>query len=213
MNRARPRKRLFQSAADYRSFVNLLAEGTRRVPGVRVLGYCLMPDHWHLLVLPARAGELSRFVRWVSTTHVRRTRVSRPSARGDLYQARFRNFPVQPDGHLLTILRFIESNPRRAKLAGKSEQWRWSSLAGSDSPDGRKLLSALPVRRPANWARLVNEPLEESAAAQVREAIKRSRPFGESAWIAKTASKYGLESTMRPQGRPRKVVMVKAGRR
>jgi putative transposase len=205
MNRAPARKRLFRDAADYEAFVNLLAEGTRRVPGVRLLGYCLMPEHWHLLVLPAKAGELSHFVRWVSTMHVRRQRQRAGDGPGEIYQSRFRNFPVQPDAHLLALLRFIESNPRRAKLVRKSEQWRWSSLKRAKSPDGKDLLSALPVRRPVNWSKIVNDPLEQKLEKQVREAIKRGRPFGDPAWVAKTASRLGLEFTLRPHGRPRKL--------
>ena len=98
----------------------------------------------------------------------------------------------------------MESNPRRAKLVRKAEQWRWSSLKGTGSPDGRSLLSSLPVRRPANWSKIVNEPLEEKLEKQIREAIKRSRPLGDPAWVTKTASKLGLGFTLRPQGRPRK---------
>jgi len=204
MNRAVARKRLFRSSADYEAFVNLLAEGTRRVPGVRLLGYCLMPDHWHLLVLPAKAGELSHFIRWISTMHVRRMRQRAGAASGDIYQSRFRNFPVRPDAHLLALLRFIESNPRRDKLVRKSEQWRWSSLRGTKSPDGRALLSTLPVRRPANWGKIVDAPLEEDLEKQILEAVKRGRPFGDPAWVARTASRLGLEFTIRPHGRPRR---------
>jgi putative transposase len=205
MNRARARKRLFRDAADYEAFVNLLAEAKRRVPGVKLFGYCLMPDHWHLIALPAKKGELSHFVRWISTMHVRRQRQRAGTGSGEVYQSRFRNFPVQPDAHLLTLRRFLESNPRRGKLVKKAEQWKWSSLQGRQSPDGGELLSAPPVRPPANWNELVNEPMDETLEKQLQEAIKRGRPFGDPAWVAKTAERLGLEFTLRPQGRPRKL--------
>ncbi len=174
------------------------------MPGVRLLGYCLMPDHWHLLLVPAKTGELSDFVRWISTMHVRRQRQRAGSGDGEVYQSRFRNFPVQQDDHLLTLRRFIESNPRRERLVSKAEQWRWSSLGGAASPDGRKIISPSLVRLPKSWNHLVDDLLEESVAAEVRETIRRGRPFGDSAWVAKTAARLGLEYTIRPQGRPRK---------
>src|SRR5208283_892381 len=74
LNRGNGRMRLFQKPADYAAFVDLLADAAERVPGVRLLGYCLMPNHWHLVLWPRKEGELSAYMRWLSNTHVRRWR-------------------------------------------------------------------------------------------------------------------------------------------
>jgi len=63
---------LFRKPADYDAFAALLAEVKRAVPGVAVFAFCLMPNHWHLVLRPRRDGELSRFMQRLCTAHVRR---------------------------------------------------------------------------------------------------------------------------------------------
>lgn len=69
LNRAVARLPLFQ--ADYDAFERVLAEALTTHP-TRLLGYCLMPNHWHLVVWPERRGELTAFVRWLTHTHTMR---------------------------------------------------------------------------------------------------------------------------------------------
>src|SRR5260221_3441967 len=130
LNRGNGRMRLFRKPADYDAFANLLADAAERVPAMRLLGYCLMPNHWHLILWPRAAGDLSAYVGWLSNTPVPRRRQHwHTVGQGHVYQGRFKSFPVQDDAHLLTLLRYVESNPLRAKLVTRAEQWRWSSLA------------------------------------------------------------------------------------
>ncbi len=71
---------------DYAGFVGLLAETAERVP-VRILAYCIMSNHWHLLLYPRHQGELSAFLQRLTTTHVRRWHLRRRSVgSGHLYQ-------------------------------------------------------------------------------------------------------------------------------
>ncbi len=128
LNRGNGRRKLFRKEADYRAFVDLLGEAVARVP-MRVLGFCLMPNHWHLILWPHDDGDLSRFMRWLSNTHVRRYHQHYHSyGQGHIYQGRFKSFPVKDDGHLLTVLRYVEANPLRAKMVKRAEDWWWSSL-------------------------------------------------------------------------------------
>jgi len=63
LNRGVGRRRLFDDAEDYAAFVRVLAEAVERdpgVPGIRLLGYCVMPNHWHLVVWPEADGQLSQ---------------------------------------------------------------------------------------------------------------------------------------------------------
>ena len=205
LNRGNGRMKLFHKPADYDAFLNLLADAAERVPGVRLLGYCLMPNHWHLVLWPREEGELSAYMRWLANTHVRRWRQQAHSVgQGHVYQGRFKSFPVQDDRHYLTLLRYVEANPPRAKLVRQAERWRWSSLGAAKSPDGRRLLSAGPLPRPRDWAGIVNEPLNEEHLALARESVKRGRPFGEAAWVKRTAERLGLGFTIRERGRPKK---------
>jgi putative transposase len=213
LNRGNGRQRLFFKPADYDAFLHLLADALEKVPGVLLLGFCLMPNHWHLVLLPTREGALSEFMRWLSNTHVRRWHRHRHSdGQGHVYQGRFKNFPVQDDDHLLIVLRYVESNPIRGRspLVALAQLWRWSSLGTSLAPDGRRLVaerSKQPVSRPRNWKELVNAALPEVQLEQVREALRRGRPFGEEEWVQRTAKRLGLEFTLRPRGRPRKTTV------
>src|SRR4051794_10215735 len=168
INRGTGRMKLFARPGDYEAFLGLLADAAKRFPGVRVLGFCLMPNHWHLVLWPTSDGELSRFMSWSSVTHVARWRHARKLVGlGSLYQGRYKSFAVQSDEHLLTVLRYVERNALRANLVSRAEKWEWSSLAarhaggggggGSESP-GAAFLSPWPVERPDDWVKWVNQP-------------------------------------------------------
>jgi putative transposase len=141
MNRGNGRRPIFHKPADYDAFLKALSQVRQAEPGVRVLGFCLMPNHWHLVLWPRADGQLSRFVQRLSTTHVRRHHAHYHSdAGGHLYQGRFKAFPVQRDEHLLSVLRYVEANPLRAGKVKHARQWRWSSLwarCGGDGADQR----------------------------------------------------------------------------
>jgi putative transposase len=132
LNRAAGRRReLFAKPADYAAFERILAETQQRIPGVRLLAYCLMPTHWHLVLWPRRDGELSRFLRLLTVTHAQRLHAHRHTAgTGPIYQGRFKSFPVEADGdrHFLLLCRYVERNPLNAKIVRRAENWPWSSL-------------------------------------------------------------------------------------
>ena len=211
MNRGNGRREIFHKPGDYDAFVRVLRDAQRIFP-VRLLAYCLMPNHWHLVLWPPNDGDLSRFVGWVTNTHVKRYREHyHEQGMGHLYQGRFRSFPVETDPHLLCVLRYVEANALRAALARRAADWRWCSYAARlrllDEPDHRDLaglLSDWPVDRPADWAALLEEMMPGSDLAVVRHSVERGSPFGTGPWVQRVAALLGLESTLRPRGRPRK---------
>ena len=116
LNRANARLRLFRKAADYAAFLRVFDEALERHP-LRVLGYCLMPTHWHVVLWPEAEGQLSSFLRWLTLTHSIRWHTHHHSTgSGHVYQNRFKAFAVAADDHLLTVLRYVERNPLRAGL-------------------------------------------------------------------------------------------------
>ena len=116
LNRANARMRIFDDDADYLAFEKVLAEAVERTE-TRLLAYCLMPNHWHLVVWPRKDGELSRFVGWLTLTHTQRWHAHRHSSgSGHVYQGRFKSFPVQEDEHFYGVARYVERNALRAKL-------------------------------------------------------------------------------------------------
>ena len=205
LNRRVGRLALFDKPADYMAFEKILNEAHERT-GIRIAAYCLMPNHWHLLLWPRDDGELSEVMRWVTVTHTQRWHAHRESfGSGPVYQGRFRSFPVQTDEHFLTVARYVERNALRAKLVKRAEQWQWSSLWRWAQGDPKLLafLSDWPVKRPRQWVGWVNRPETASELEDLRCSAQRGRPFGSQGWVVRVAKRLSLESTLRPRGRPK----------
>ena len=205
LNRSNGRAPIFLSPEDYDPFERVLEEAVART-GMRLLAYCVMGNHWHLVVWPAEDGQLSRFVGWLTLTHTQRVHAHRQSAGlGHLYQGRFKSFPIQNDEHFLTVSPYVERNALRANLVNRAEDWRWSSLYRWHCGTAKQtaILSAWPVRRDASWLEHVNAPQTEQELAAIQRRLDRGCPFGEESWFAETAKALGLEITTRPRGRPK----------
>jgi putative transposase len=136
LNRANARLPMFEEEDDYLIFDRTLAEALERVR-MRLLAFCLMPDHWHLVVWPRRDGELSDFTRWLTMTHTQRWHAHRGTAgQGHLYQGRYKSFPIQSGEPLVEVCRFVERNPVRSGLVDRAQDWPWSSLGRQPRGDG-----------------------------------------------------------------------------
>jgi putative transposase len=206
LNRAVARLPLFSKDADYQAFERVMAEAHERFP-LEIMAYCVMPNHWHFVVRPTRDGQLTDFFRWLAHTHTMRWHAHYHTAgQGHLYQGRFKAFPVEEDQHFYTLVRYVERNPLRAGLVVAAQDWRWSSLwrRASGSAADRALLSRWPLPLPRGWLEHVNAPLTEAELDAVRRAIQRGSPLGGDAWQRTAARRLGLQSTLRPRGRPRK---------
>ncbi len=203
LNRAVGRATLFRKDADYAAFEKVLQEGLEWQP-MRVLSYCVMPNHWHLILWPRRDGELSEYLRWVTVTHTQRWHSHHHTSRtGPLYQGRFKSFPVESDEHLLTVCRYAERNALRANLVTRAEDWRWSSLWRRQHGEGG-WLAEWPTPRPRLWLDFVNNTETEAEVAALRKCIKRGSPFGSEDWTKAAVKDLRLESSLRPRGRPKK---------
>lgn len=205
LNRGNARSPIFNKTADFEAFEQILSEGLELYPCC-ILGYQLMPNHWHLVLQPTEDGGMSEFLRWVTLTHTQRYHAHYgTSGQGHVYQGRFKSFPIQDDGHFIVVVRYVERNAVRAKLVERAEDWRWGSLyrwLARPEPNP-KLLTVWPIARLPNWVQRVNEPLSEKEVDAVRWSVKRGSPFGDPSWVESTARRLDLESTLRPRGRPR----------
>jgi putative transposase len=204
LNRANGRLRLFKKDQDYLAFEQVLALAFERTP-IRILSWCLMPNHFHLVLWPEQDGQLTAFMRWLTLTHAQRWKHAHGAVgHGHLYQGRFKSFPVQEDEHLLIALRYVERNPVRPGLVGRAERWPWGSCHVRRTPGHalRPLLAAWPVPRPRDWLERVNAPMTPAELAAMKLHISRGRPLGDERWVRRTAKSLGLEYTLRPRGRP-----------
>jgi putative transposase len=206
LNRGVGRRRLFHKDQDYAAFERTMEMALAAVP-VRLLCYCLMPNHWHLVLWPRAEGQLGRFMQRLTTAHVRRWQAHyHEVGLGHVYQGRFKSFPVQEDAHYLTVARYVERNALRAKLVERAQDWRWCSLwrKESGSAQERGLLGQWPVAPRDDWLEWVKQPQTDAELAEMRLSVSKGRPFGEPAWREQMIQQLGLESSMRERGRPKR---------
>jgi len=196
------RMQVFDDSEDYEYFIELLKTGLKK-EGIELHSFCLMPNHFHLLVVPTREGSLSRFMQWVMTSHVRNYHKKNKTS-GHVWQGRYKSFIVQEDSYYITVMRYIEANALRAKLVKRAEDWLYGSLHVRKEKD-TTLLCKNTIELPEDWIEYVNERMKPSELKRVRNSVNRQAPLGEESWQVETANRFGLMSTLKDKGRPKRV--------
>jgi len=174
---------------------------------IQIFSYQIMPNHWHFCLSPKNNGDMTKFIQWLTLTHTQRWHAHhRSMGTGHLYQGRYKSFIVQKDNYFLQLCRYIENNALSAKLVQRAEDWRWSSLwrreYGTDKQ--KEFLSPWPVTIPIDYLDQVNGFLTGKELEYIETSVSKNRPFGDEKWMNKIIKKFGLEITLRQQGRPKK---------
>jgi putative transposase len=211
INRGNNRAAVFADDEDHLAFLESLAATRDRYP-FRLFGYCLMTNHFHLLLRPEPEQSISRILQSLTVTHTWRYHKQNQSS-GHVWQGRFKSPVVQDDVHLLVVLRYIEANPLRAGMVADPAEYRWSSFQqhgmGRDDP----LLSSFPewnelgrtdAERRKRWRAKVRAGQDEAEITAVRQSLQSGRPFGEQQWTERMARRLNIELNPRPRGRPPK---------
>jgi putative transposase len=206
MNRAVRRTVLFKTKADYRAFVAVTCESLARFR-IRVIAYCVMPNHWHFVVICDRIEDLSRWMHWLCGTHANRWNGAHGArGRGAVYQGRFKAVPVQKNSSLIRVCRYVERNALRKGLVSEAQRWSWSSLAAECKNCDRIPVESRPIPRPTNWIEFVNNPETESEVTAMRQALLRNQPIGDRAWSEAVAPFVGLSLRARGYQGKREIV-------
>lgn len=205
LNRAVARLTIFEKPEDYAAFMRVLDETWQIVP-LPIFAMVAMPNHWHFVVRPETSDQVSEFFRRLTVMHTMRWHAHyKTGGTGHLYQGRFKSFPIQTDGHLLTVMRYVERNPVRGNFIDLAENWQWSSacVRRQSSEQCRWLANPDDPPLPRNWRSWVNKVETEAELEAVRNSVKRGLPFGDAQWTKSSAVRLGLESKTRPRGRPK----------
>jgi len=184
---------VFDDMEDYEYFLELLEKACKR-ENVEVHAYCLMPNHFHLLLILKEPNSLSRLMQWVMTSHVhyyhKKNKIS-----GDIWQGRYKSFMVEKESCYITLIRYIEANALRAKLARRAEDWDYGSLMEREHKH-RTLLSKPYMELDKEWIEYVNTPIKQGELHSIRNSVNRQTPLRDEKWQVETASKYGMLSTL-----------------
>ncbi|MFT5301707.1 MAG: putative transposase [Mariniblastus sp.] len=205
LNRGNARQDIFSKDGDFEAFERVISEGLEKYP-VDLICYQWMNNHWHMVLSPQVDKAMSAFLGWVTMTHTQRYHAHhKTTGYGHVYQGRYKSFPVQDDDHFHVVCRYVERNAVTAQLVDRSEDYRWGSLYNWCGGKSVINLAKWPVKRLPKWIARVNQPLSKKETDAVKRCVTRSCPFGQEHWVATTAKQSGLESTLRPRGRPKKL--------
>jgi putative transposase len=211
INRGNSKKKVFHKDRDFIAFIKLMGEAKELYP-LELFAYCLMPNHFHFVLMQHHLKQLSKWMHWLTTAHVRRYHHLYKTT-GHIWQGRYKSFIIQDNDHLLTVLRYVEGNPVRAGFVLSARDWIWSSHKNRIGEKYEKLLDNVPIKLPSDWARYVDEPLTAREIEKLRRSVNRQSPFGNVEWMNKISQQLGLEHTLRPRGRPRKKIIINLEKR
>lgn len=210
-NRGNNRTVVFLDNADRQAFMDAIAKAHERY-AFAMFGYCLMPDHFHLLLKPALGESISRIVQSLTVAHTWHSHRHHGTS-GHVWEGRFRGSVIQEDSHLLAVLRYIESNPIRSRLVRDSARYAWSSYRAHGLGEEDALLSPFAAwqelgrtegDRRRRWRDRIRAAQKPAEIESVRLALARARPFGDAAWTAEMCRLLNIPVVPRPRGRPRK---------
>ena len=205
--RGNNRQDVFFVDDDYATYLEILAGQADRF-GLRVEGYCLMPNHVHLIVTPAEPDSIAKAVgrtHWRYTQHVNALH----GRSGHLWQNRFYSCGLDT-AHMWAAMRYVEQNPVRAKLCRAAWRYRWSSAAAHCglAADASGLLDLAAWRKRlspgGNWREALGEALTDEQTEHLRHSTNRGRPLGSDSFIAKLETALGRRLRPLPVGRPKK---------
>ena len=199
------RQTVFTDNSEYSQYLTWLNEYADKNK-LLMLAYCLMPNHVHFVAIPKKEDSLAKTF---NTCHMRYSQYfnKRNKIRGHLWQGRFYSC-ILDERHLYATIRYIESNPVRAKLVKKAENWQWSSTKAHLSKNkGKSIFTLADVANYIevdDWREYLSQKEDESIIAKIRSNTLSGKPLGNEIFISKLEKICGSSLKTLPRGRPKK---------
>jgi len=210
MQRGHNRQVTFIEDLDYLRYLTTLREQKSECR-VKVLAWCLMTNHVHLLLMPEDATGLGRLMKRLAGRQTRH--YNRLEGRsGTLWEGRYKSSVVQHEGYLRACCRYIELNPVRARMVARPEDYPWSSCRQRlglerasllDTPDGDCVSGTPPRAWDADWPAFLQAAILTSETTLIRSAVQRGQLTGDESFKDEVAALSGLRLERRGRGRPR----------
>lgn len=197
------RQAVFLTDCDRRVYFELVLEGTQQF-GVGLLGYCLMTNHVHWIVVPSGSESLTKAF---AQAHGRYAHYANALLRrsGHFWQSRFFSCALEA-AHLWAALRYVERNPVRAGLVEIADQWTWSSAAvhtgRADRPDWLDLAGWSSRFTQADWQKYLGAAELAEAERLLRIHTYSGRPLGSQAFVEAAELALGRRLQKSKGGRP-----------
>ena len=180
--RGNRKSEVFLDTADRKFFLSLVEEHTRH-HGIEVSSYCLMANHFHLIIHPETRLGLSKGMHRIDGVYAQYFN-QKYQFTGHLWQDRFFAC-VLDNSHFWKAVRYVERNPVRSGIVSRAEAYKWSSAPAHCGLRRDPLLSEIPLAAPHidNWSAWLAESLPEEEHRRIRQAVKRGAPYASERFI------------------------------
>ena len=204
--RGNRRENVFFTDGDWVAYLNWLADYCVKFK-VRVLAYCLMTNHIHLVAIPGAEDALEKVFRPLHTRYAQRINRVRGWT-GHLWQGRYFSSALD-DKYLWAAIRYVERNPVRAGMVQRAEDYRWSSAPAHCELREDSVLTAdkswiNQLRSVDDWSRWLAEPDHNGQIAVLRQHVERGLPCGAERFVHELEQQGGQMLRPTAVGRPRK---------
>ena len=197
VNRAVGRAPILTRRTDYRAFLKVLGQGLEKYP-VTLVAYCLLSNHWHLILEPAGTTALARFMQWVTATHaIRWHRHHKTVGTGPVYQGRYHATPLPGVADLVGACRYVERNALAAGLVRRAEDWPWGSLSARQRPSPVVALKSARFLVSQAWIDHVNAVLSPGDR-RIPVYCEDLNPRAVGRWTSGTGRRKSVENSSDP---------------
>jgi putative transposase len=201
--RGNARQYILASDAERTVYLDLLRQALEHHP-LSLMGYCLMSNHVHLVVIPRLAEALANALKYAHGRYAAYWNGAHASS-GHAWQGRFYSCPLD-QGHLWEALRYAELNPVRAGMVEEATQWRWSSAAAHCGDSAPEPFLDMELWRqhwtPARWREFLNAGETESELTAIRQCTHTGRPLGSEEFVKSLEQATHRQLAPRKGGRP-----------
>ncbi len=200
--RGNRRQQTFFSDNDYETYIDLMSEWCKKHK-VAIWAYCLMPNHVHLIAVPATEEGLRIAIGEAHRRYTRHVNF-REAWRGHLWQGRFSSFPMD-ETYLYAATRYVELNPVRAQLVKEPWTYPWSSAKAHITGKDDKLVYVAPLcERITDWKGFLSTGIPEKEMADLRKHERTGRPLGDEGFIKKLEGTLNRILCKQKSGRKKK---------
>ena len=200
------RQDIFVDDFDRKKYLALIEQESKRY-GLKILVYCLMPNHVHFIAIPEKYDSMANVFKYA---HMKYSQYynKKSAARGHLFQGRFFS-SVMDEDYLVACASYIERNPVRANLVDMPYDWEWSSvkvhcgISNNDKLEVRKFFDYTEYSQ-KDWKRFIEETVTPEKIKKIQDQTIRGRPLGSDKFIEELERNLNRPLFLRPRGRPRK---------
>lgn len=211
VQRGHNRSTVFYTVTDFRIYLDSLLE-TKESLGCRLYAYCLMDNHVHLIVDPGdEPDNLALLMKSIASRQTRYVNGCKHRS-GTLWEGRYRSSAIETDRYLLVCSRYVETNPVRARMVSRPEDYPWSSYLYKVTTTGSPLvdldpcylaLADSPADRAARYRAFVDAEVVDHDHRLIREAVQRGQLTGGNQFVDEVQSRIGKRVERRGRGRPK----------